>query len=79
MEPIAASFASPVDSLAIATYSWDTATKPPLGIVQIAHGIAEHALRYDRLAQALTNAGWLVYANDHHGHGKSIGWLARHA
>jgi alpha-beta hydrolase superfamily lysophospholipase len=72
MEPTVASFPSPVDSLAIATYSWDTATKPPLGVVQIAHGIAEHALRYDRLAQALTNAGWLVYANDHRGHGKSV-------
>ncbi|HEX3680108.1 MAG TPA: alpha/beta fold hydrolase, partial [Galbitalea sp.] len=72
MEPTVASFPSPVDSLEIATYSWDTATKPPLGVIQIAHGIAEHAPRYDRLAQALTHAGWLVYATDHRGHGKSI-------
>jgi alpha-beta hydrolase superfamily lysophospholipase len=71
MEPIAASFPSPVDSLEIATYAWPTVSEPPRGVIQIAHGIAEYALRYDRLAQELTSAGWLVYANDHRGHGRS--------
>ena len=37
--------------------------------IQIAHGLAEHAARYDRLAQALTYAGYVVYASDHRGHG----------
>lgn len=41
------------------------------GIVQIAHGMAEHAARYERLAVKLTNEGFAVYANDHRGHGKS--------
>lgn len=41
----------------------------PRAIVQIAHGMAEHSERYDRLAQALTDAGFAVYANDHRGHG----------
>ena len=39
--------------------------------MQIAHGLAEHARRYARLAQALTAAGFGVYANDHRGHGKT--------
>jgi alpha-beta hydrolase superfamily lysophospholipase len=70
MEPTVASFPSSVDSLAIATYEWGTQSRPK-GVIQIAHGIAEYALRYDRLAQDLSAAGWLVYANDHRGHGDS--------
>lgn len=43
----------------------------PRGAVQIAHGLAEHAGRYARLAEALTGAGWAVYADDHRGHGQT--------
>jgi alpha-beta hydrolase superfamily lysophospholipase len=43
------------------------------GAVQIAHGMAEHAGRYERFADALTKAGYAVYANDHRGHGKTAG------
>lgn len=43
----------------------------PRAAVQIAHGLAEHSARYARLAQALTEAGYAVYANDHRGHGQS--------
>src|ERR1700712_5404677 len=67
-----ASFTSSADDLTIATYSWDTASATPRGVVQIAHGIAEHAGRYERLATALATAGSLVYANDPRGHGKSV-------
>ena len=42
------------------------------GIVQIAHGIAEHVERYDDFAAFLAEHGYLVVANDHLGHGKSI-------
>jgi alpha-beta hydrolase superfamily lysophospholipase len=41
----------------------------PKAAVQIAHGLAEHGGRYARLAQALTAAGYAVYASDHRGHG----------
>lgn len=41
-------------------------------VVQIVHGMAEHAARYARLATALTGAGFAVYAHDQRGHGKSI-------
>lgn len=45
------------------------------GIVQIAHGMAETAARYVRLAQVLTENGYAVYANDHLGHGQTAGSL----
>lgn len=41
------------------------------GVVNLAHGMAEHARRYDHLAEALTAAGLAVYAEDHRGHGES--------
>ena len=42
------------------------------GIVQIVHGIAEYVERYDDFASYLNRRGWLVVAEDHMGHGKSI-------
>lgn len=43
----------------------------PRGVVQLSHGMGEHAGRYARLAQALTAAGFAVYANNHRGHGEA--------
>lgn len=40
-------------------------------VVHIAHGMAEHAGRYEHVARALTGAGYAVYAGDHRGHGKT--------
>lgn len=66
-------FLSSSDGTTIATYLWaDEAPAHPRGVVQIAHGLAEYGLRYDRVAQALSKAGYKVYANDHRGHGKSV-------
>ena len=45
----------------------------PRAIVQISHGLGEHKERYKRVAGALTDAGYVVYANDHRGHGETIG------
>jgi hypothetical protein len=41
------------------------------GVVQICHGLGEHAERYARFAEALSVAGYAVYAEDHRGHGKT--------
>ena len=43
----------------------------PRACLQIIHGMAEHAGRYARLAQALTGAGYVVYAQDLPGHGRT--------
>jgi alpha-beta hydrolase superfamily lysophospholipase len=44
---------------------------PPVAVVQIAHGASEHSARYGRVAAALVDAGYAVYANDHRGHGRT--------
>jgi alpha-beta hydrolase superfamily lysophospholipase len=50
-------------------YVWEAAT--PKAVVQIAHGLGEHALRYEALAQDLVRAGYSVWADDHLGHGET--------
>ena len=42
------------------------------GVYQIAHGVAEYALRYEPFAEFLTEKGFAVVANDHIGHGLSV-------
>ena len=39
------------------------------GVIQINHGLAEHAARYGRFADALAAHGFHTYAHDHRGHG----------
>jgi len=60
-----------IDGLDIHVYQWlpDGDIK---AVIQIAHGMAEHAGRYERFAKVLNVAGYAVYANDHRGHGRSI-------
>lgn len=43
----------------------------PKAVVQVQHGLAEHAARYRRFAEALTAAGYLVVAADARGSGRS--------
>lgn len=47
--------------------------RAPKGIVQIVHGIAEHIQRYEEIATYLNSKGYLVVAEDHMGHGRSVG------
>ena len=51
---------------------WEPEAQPK-AILQILHGIAEFAERYEDFAQYLTELGYLVVAEDHMGHGQSIG------
>ena len=50
-----------------------TPEQQPRAVVQLVHGIAEHIDRYDDFALWLNEQGILVVAEDHMGHGKSIG------
>ncbi len=43
----------------------------PKGIIQISHGMAEHAMRYDAFARFLCEKGYIVFADDHRAHGKT--------
>lgn len=43
----------------------------PGALLQIVHGMAEHAGRYERLARQLTDAGFAVIAQDLPGHGRT--------
>lgn len=54
----------------ISAYCWEPKIAP-IGIIQIIHGIAEHASRYDDFAAYLNALGYLVLAEDHMGHGES--------
>lgn len=51
--------------------------KQAKAVLQIAHGLAERAERYARLAKRLTESGYVVYANDHRGHGLTAGTPGR--
>ncbi len=44
----------------------------PKGVVQIAHGVAEHIARYAPFAAFLNANGFVVVGNDHLGHKRSI-------
>src|SRR5258706_2454763 len=57
------------DAEPIRMYKW-SGSAPARGIIQIAHGMGEHARRYRPIAHALVSAGYTVYANDHRGHGE---------
>ncbi|NYE56796.1 alpha/beta hydrolase [Carboxydothermus ferrireducens] len=60
------------DGQEIYCYRWFPDKEQKLrAIVYIAHGMAETAARYERFALALTKEGYLVFAHDHRGHGKT--------
>ncbi len=42
------------------------------GVLQIAHGMAEHHERYENFIEFMNNNGYAVFINDHLGHGKSV-------
>jgi alpha-beta hydrolase superfamily lysophospholipase len=58
---------SVADGAELHVYTWGAAN--PRGVLQLTHGMGEHALRYAELAGALNAAGWTVVAQDHRGHG----------
>ena len=60
------------DGAEIFLYQWlPDPGVPAVGVVQVVHGLAEHAGRYARLAETLTALGWVVFGSDHRGHGRT--------
>jgi alpha-beta hydrolase superfamily lysophospholipase len=58
------------DATTIFVYRWRP-PENPRAVVHLAHGMGEHARRYDRLAAALNRAGYVVYADDHRASGRT--------
>jgi alpha-beta hydrolase superfamily lysophospholipase len=64
------------DNKEIHVYEWIPENEENIkAVVQIAHGMAEHAARYEDFALFLNKNGYAVFANDHKGHGKTAGTL----
>ena len=61
-----------VDAHGVAiVYDVHEAQGRPRAVVQLLHGVGEHAGRYGALIAALTAEGYTVYADDHRGHGRT--------
>ncbi len=52
-------------------YDVHPAKTTPRAVVQLLHGVGEHAGRYAAVIEALTSEGFVVYADDHRGHGRT--------
>lgn len=69
------------DGKKVALHTWipDGEVK---AVVQLSHGMAEFAMRYDRFAEICANNGIAFYGHDHRGHGETaanlneLGYLA---
>ncbi|MGY0374250.1 alpha/beta hydrolase [Clostridium sp. JNZ J1-5] len=61
-----------IGDMDIFTYKWSPEDENKIkGVVQIAHGMSESAERYESVAKELTEAGYIVYGDDHRGHGQT--------
>lgn len=70
-EPV--SFPSTDGETTIHGYIWrDEDCTSPRGVIQIAHGMAEHIERYDDFARFLAGKGFIVGGYDHLAHGDSV-------
>jgi alpha-beta hydrolase superfamily lysophospholipase len=60
------------DGTGLAGFRWSGEAKPRAAI-QLAHGAGEHSLRYLGPLTPIIEAGYVVYAADHRGHGMTSG------
>jgi alpha-beta hydrolase superfamily lysophospholipase len=60
------------DGAGLAGFLWRGAAEPK-AVLQLAHGAGEHSGRYRPRLEPLAEAGYLIYAADHRGHGLTSG------
>jgi len=60
------------DGAGLAGFRWSSGARPK-AVIQLAHGAGEHAIRYFEPLAPIVEAGYLVYAADHRGHGMTSG------
>ena len=58
------------DGHMINVYCWNKVERP-IAVLQIFHGMAEHAGRYNKFANSLNNQEIAVFGDDHRGHGQT--------
>ncbi len=68
-EPETTTFVDP-GGVRVHLYRWSPPGRPR-ALVHLAHGMGEHARRYDRVAAALVAAGFEVWADDHRASGRT--------
>lgn len=56
------------DNHVIPTFLWEP-ERSTTAVIQVFHGLGEHAARYDRFAHAAMDQGYAVCAHNHRGHG----------
>ena len=62
------------DGARVAVHAWLPSTSP-IAVLQLCHGMAEYAMRYERFAEAAVASGYAVFAADLRGHGLTAGSL----
>jgi len=60
------------DGAGLAGFRWSGSARPK-AVVQLAHGAGEHSMRYLAPLTPIIEAGYVVYAADHRGHGMTSG------
>lgn len=58
------------DGKRISVCVWDDVVSP-IAVIQISHGMAEHAMRYESFANHMNGKGFIVIADDHRAHGQT--------
>ncbi|MCJ0932657.1 alpha/beta hydrolase [Virgibacillus halodenitrificans] len=57
------------DGVEVFVRKWYKSNTQPRAAIQLSHGMVEHIGRYHDFAEYLVNQGYVVYGNDHRGHG----------
>ena len=61
------------DSVEIFAQAWEPDTRPTKAVVCLVHGLGEHTSRYPHVAEAFCREGYVLFAADLRGHGRSGG------
>lgn len=61
------------DGLELFAQAWEPQVVSPRAVVCLVHGLGEHSSRYAHVAEALGKEGYVLFAFDHRGHGRSGG------
>ncbi|WKZ35686.1 MAG: lysophospholipase [Anaerolineales bacterium] len=61
------------DGVDIFTQVWEPTVLQPKAVACLVHGLGEHGSRYAHVAEAFLKAGFILFASDLRGHGRSGG------